>query len=89
MLREVPLSRSVLQRRYRRLFDQTANEMIVEMRLKRAQQLLIETDLSIGKIAEMAGFRYQRYLGAIFRQKLGVTPFQFRRAAGPGRHLER
>jgi len=89
VLREVPLSRSVLQRRFRRLFDQTANEMIVEMRLKRAQQLLIETDLSIGKIAEMAGFRYQRYLGAIFRKKVGVTPFQFRQQAGPGRHLER
>lgn len=89
VLREVPLSRSVLQRRFRRLFDQTANEMIVEVRLKRAQQLLIETDLSIGKIAEMAGFRYQRYMGAIFRHKTGVTPFRFRQQAGPGRHLER
>ncbi|MGB7158294.1 MAG: XylR family transcriptional regulator [Tepidisphaeraceae bacterium] len=89
VLREVPLSRSVLQRRFRRLFAQTANSMIVEMRLRRAQQLLIETDFSIGRIAEMAGFRYQRYLGAIFRKKLGVTPLHFRKQAGPGRHLER
>jgi LacI family transcriptional regulator len=89
VLREIPLSRSVLQRRFRRLFDQTASEMIIEVRLKRAQQLLIETDQSIGKIAEMAGFRYQRYLGAIFRNKLGTTPFRFRKQAGPGRHLER
>jgi hypothetical protein len=37
----------------------------------------------------MAGFRYQRYLGAIFRDKLGTTPFKFRKQAGPGRHLER
>ena len=88
LLREVPLSRSVLQRRFRRIFGRTANEMIVEVRLKRAQQLLVESDLPIARIAEIAGFRYQRYLGAVFQKKLGITPFQYRQQAGPGRHIE-
>jgi LacI family transcriptional regulator len=87
VLREIPLSRSVLQRRFRRIFGQTANDMIVQMRLRRAQDLLIGTDLSIARIAEIAGFRYQRYLGAVFRKKLGVTPFKYRQQAGPGRDL--
>jgi LacI family transcriptional regulator len=88
VLKEVPLSRSVLQRQFRRIFGQTANDMIVQMRLRRAQELLIESDLPIARIAEMAGFRYQRYLGSVFRKKLGMTPFEYRRQAGPGRHLE-
>ena len=87
VLREIPLSRSVLQRRFRRVFGQTANDMIVQMRLRRAQDLLIGTDLPISRIAEIAGFRYQRYLGAVFRKKLGVTPFKYRQQAGPGRDL--
>jgi LacI family transcriptional regulator len=87
VLREVPLSRSVLQRRFRRIFGQTANDMIVSMRLRRAKELLIGTDLSIARIAEIAGFRYQRYLGSVFRKKLGVTPFRYRQQAGPGRQL--
>lgn len=88
LLRHVPLSRSVLQRRFRRIFGKTANEMIVETRIKRAQQLLIESDLPISRIAELAGFRYQRYLGAVFRNKVGITPAQYRLQAGPGRHIE-
>jgi LacI family transcriptional regulator len=88
LLREIPLSRSVLQRRFRRIFGQTANNMIVEVRLRRARQLLLETDLSIAKIAEMAGFKYQRYMGAVFLQKLGITPHRYRQQAGPGRHIE-
>jgi LacI family transcriptional regulator len=88
VLREVPLSRSVLQRRFRRIFGQTANTMIVDVRMRRAKQLLLETDLPIARIAQMSGFRYQRYMGALFLQKMGVTPHRFRQQAGPGRHLE-
>ena len=88
VLREIPLSRSVLQRRFRRIFGQTANDMIVQMRLRRAQDLLIGTDLPISRIAELAGFRYQRYLGAVFRKKLGLTPFRYRQQAGPGRRIQ-
>jgi len=87
VLREIPLSRSVLQRKFRRAFGQSCNDMIVEMRLRRARELLIGTDLPIARIAELAGFRYQRYLGAVFRKKLGVTPFHFRQQAGPGRKI--
>jgi LacI family transcriptional regulator len=88
VLREIPLSRSVLQRRFRRIFGQTANQMIVDTRLKRAQQLLVDTDLPIARIAQMAGFHYQRYLGAVFQKRMKMTPYRFRRQAGPGRKLE-
>lgn len=88
VLREVPLSRSVLQRRFRRILGQTVSDAIIHLRVKRAQQLLTETDLPLSKVAEMAGFQHHQYLGAVFRKRLGVSPARYRKgaaAAGNGR----
>ncbi|HEY9173878.1 MAG TPA: helix-turn-helix transcriptional regulator, partial [Verrucomicrobiae bacterium] len=76
------LSRSVLQRRFREVLAKTVHEAILDMRLKRACELLTETELPLIDIAEQAGFKHQEYLGAVFRARLGKTPAQFRREAG-------
>lgn len=76
------LSRSVLQRRFREVLAKTVHEAILDMRLKRACELLTETELPLIDIAEQAGFKHQEYLGAVFRAHLGKTPAQFRREAG-------
>lgn len=79
VLREVPLSRSVLQRRFQRILGQTVSDAIIHVRVKRAQELLAETDLPLQRVAEMAGFQHQQYLGAVFRKRLGITPARFRK----------
>ncbi len=75
----VPASRSVLQRRYRKVMGRTMHEEIVNARLKRAQQLLADTDQPIAQIAKRTGFKHQEYMGTVFRQKLGVTPAKYRK----------
>jgi len=77
----VPVSRSVLQRRFRKELGRSIQEEIVYTRLKRARQLLAETDLPLVEVAERSGFRHQEYLGAIFKAKMGTTPAQYRREA--------
>ena len=79
VLRVVPLSRSVLQRRFRRVLGQTVNDAIIQQRLKRAQELLRETELPLQEVAELAGFQHAQYLGAVFRKRLGTTPARFRK----------
>ena len=78
-------SRSVLQRRFRQLLGQSIHDQILHYRVKRAVELLSETNLSIAEIAEETGFNYQQYMGEVFRQELGETPAQLRRRirAGP------
>jgi LacI family transcriptional regulator len=76
---ELALSRSTLQRRFRHLLGHTVHEEIVRVRLKRAQELLGETDMSIASIAVRCGFGRQEYLGAVFRARLGQTPASYRR----------
>jgi LacI family transcriptional regulator len=76
------LSRSVLQRRFRKILGKTVHQEILDIRLKRACTLLAETDLPLIEVAEQAGFTHQEYLGVVFRTRLGMTPAQFRREAG-------
>src|SRR6266700_3636920 len=79
VVRGVPLSRSVLQRRFRALLGRSVHDEIIRLRLARARELLQETDLPLAEIAERAGFRHQEYMGAVFRRKLHTTPGALRR----------
>ncbi len=75
----VSLSRSVLQRRFKAIVGRTLHEEILRVRLNRAKELLTESDVPIGAVAERAGFKHQEYLGVVFRQHVGQTPARFRR----------
>jgi LacI family transcriptional regulator len=82
VVRRLPVSRSVLQRRFRRETGRSIQEEIIQVRLDAARKLLAETDLSLVDIAEQSGFKHQEYMGAVFRSRLGKTPTQYRQAAG-------
>ena len=80
--RQVSLSRSVLQRRFRALLRRSVHQEILSTRIKRARELLIKTDLPLATVAEHAGFKHQEYMGAVFRARVGKTPAQVREEAG-------
>jgi hypothetical protein len=48
---QIPVSRSVLQRRFRKELGRSLQEEIIQARMKRARQLLAETDLSLVEVA--------------------------------------
>jgi LacI family transcriptional regulator len=79
VLSQVPVSRSVLQRRFRSLLGRTIQPVIARVKLQRAKQLLVETDLSLTAIAERTGFSHAEYLCATFRQAVGLPPGAYRR----------
>ncbi len=79
VLEEVTVSRSVLQRLFRKHFDRTILYSINNVRIERVKQLLIETDLPLAVIARRAGFSYLEYLSRTFHQETGWTLSSFRR----------
>jgi LacI family transcriptional regulator len=81
VVRQVPLSRSVLERRFRNLLGRTVNEEIVRLRLNKAIEMLSSTTLELKAIADRCGFRSQAYMTAVFRRKLGLTPGSYRKPA--------
>jgi LacI family transcriptional regulator len=79
VLSQVPVSRSVLQRRFRRLLGKSIHAVIASVRLERAKQLLDETDLPLSVVAARTGFSHVEYLCAAFRQAYGLPPGTYRR----------
>ena len=79
VIAQVPVSRSVLQRRFRKETSHSLQEEIIHVRLRRARQLLAETDLPLIDVAERSGFKHQEYLGAIFKAHYGKTLADYRR----------
>jgi len=77
--RQVGLSRSVLQRRFREHLDTTVHDEILAARTRRACDLLAGTDLSLAEIAQRCGFRHQEYLGHVLKTRMGVTPLRYRK----------
>lgn len=84
----IPVSRSVLQRRFRQEVGTSIQGEIIRTRLNRARQLLAETRLPLLEVAERSGFKHQEYLGATFKAHLGKTPAVYRREAQRGGQLE-
>jgi len=80
VLRHVPMTRVMLKQRFEKLLGRSPKAEIVRVKLARVKQLLVETDLNLSRIAELAGFPHPEYLSALFKQKIGQTPGQFRAA---------
>ena len=78
LLKNTPLSRSTLERRFLRLLGHTPKEEILRIRIARAKQLLAETDLPLAVIAEKVGFEHAEYFNVIFKKKTRLTPGVFR-----------
>jgi LacI family transcriptional regulator len=79
VLRAVPLSRRVLESRFRAWVGRTPHAEILRIRLDRVKELLLETDLPLERIAALAGFEHSEYMNVAFRRELGPTPGQYRR----------
>ena len=56
----------------------TFNEYLARYRMKRAAELLRDPSVHIGEVADLVGYRDQRYFSSLFRRLVGVTPTQFR-----------
>lgn len=85
VLKQVPLSRRVLESRFRKLLGRSPHEEIVRQRIARVQQLLSETELPLREIANRTGFEHAEYLSVAFKQATGQTPSHFRRQSTPRR----
>lgn len=54
------------------------HQYVMKARLDRAQQMLVQSDLSLATVAEAMGFTSQSHFSRAFRAYAGVTPSAFR-----------
>lgn len=68
---------------FKRCTGRTLVQYIQEVRIEKAKQLLLETQLKNYEIAEQVGFATQPYFIRVFKNTVGVSPNLFRKRMGP------
>lgn len=74
---ELAMTRATLYRKLQGITGQTPKDFIRSIRLKRAAQLLRDSDLSVSEIADRIGFSTPRYFAKLFKEAFGVLPSQY------------
>ncbi|HIR26099.1 MAG TPA: response regulator [Candidatus Egerieimonas faecigallinarum] len=77
-------SAAYLSRLIKKTSGQSFSELLQELRLKRARELLRESDERIGDIALKTGYNDVSYFISTFKKKTGVTPKEWRSLAKLG-----
>jgi LacI family transcriptional regulator len=94
VLREVPVSRRILESRFLKQLGRTPHDEILRVRIDRVKRLLADTTLPISVIAQRAGFSSEDYLGVAFQRAVGKSPCLYRteqagRGGEPGARKKR
>ena len=67
---------------FKEQFGTAPHQYILELRLRKAKQLLSGSRLSVGQIAESCGFTNPYHFSRTFRQSTQLTPSEYRKAHG-------
>ena len=78
LARDVAMSRASLYKKLQNMLGITPTDFIRKVRLKRAAQLLTESQLSINEIATHVGFATARNFSSSFKKIFGVIPSEYR-----------
>ena len=79
VLKQVPLSRRSLEKRFHRVTGYPVYEYILNLRIEKFTHKLLETDLSIFEIAVDLGLNDSKNIARQFRQIKGCTPVEYRK----------
>jgi LacI family transcriptional regulator len=78
LVREVHVSRSLLERQFRRYLGKSPQAEIRSVQLQKIKQLLSETDYTLAYVAELTGFEHPEYMSVMFKRITHLTPKQYR-----------
>lgn len=73
------LSKNALYRGFRAQYGCTVNAFVTAARIKRAKDLLLQTDAPIYSVAAQAGIENYTYFCKLFKKKTGQTPTEYRK----------
>lgn len=83
----VGVSRTYLATLFQLILHVTPNEYLTNFRLSRAKEQLTITDLSIGTISGMCGYRDPLVFSKAFKHAYGITPTQYRKTDREKQHI--
>ena len=75
------VSRSGLQRKVKQAMGITPQDLLRKARIKRACQLLRQTDKTVAEVAYACGFSDPKYFSRSFKQSTGLSPTEYKTQA--------
>lgn len=75
---EVNVSVRTLSRRFRQVLGRSPHQEILRIRLERARELLLATDLKTHEVGRLCGFSHIQNFGQFFRKLAGSSPAAWR-----------
>lgn len=79
LARDMLMSRSTLYRRIKAVSGLSPIEFLRNVKMKRAEELLLQHRLSISEIAYELGFSSPKYFTKIFKEETGMTPSEYQK----------
>lgn len=77
------ISSSYLSRLFKKKMGVNLQDFINDVRVEKAANLLVYSEEPLPRIAEYVNFPSQSYFGKIFKEKMGMTPRQYRELYKP------
>jgi AraC-like DNA-binding protein/quercetin dioxygenase-like cupin family protein len=82
----VNLHPGYLQRVFKAITGQTLMAFLTDIRMEKAQMLLLETDIPIADISDYIGIGSRQYFHMLFKAHTGQTPTDFRKSMNTHKH---
>ena len=86
---KLELSQSRTSHILRQEFHKSFSELLTRVRIEKVCQLLSSTEMTLGKIAQLCGFRNEYYLSRVFRRATGMPPGSYRNTARQSETVEK
>ena len=77
---DVGMSTRQLERLFRRYMNRSPKRYYMELRLKKARNLLLQTDMSVINVALACGFASPSHFSKCYRAQYNTTPYRERGA---------
>ncbi len=75
----VNMSSTYFSKKFKEVTGFGFKEYLLNLRIKRASELLLETNLSVTEIAYESGFNDSNYFGDVFKKSKGISPLGYRK----------
>ena len=79
LAKKFSISTNYLIREFKKSTGKTPAQYAIDMRIKKAEELLLFSNYTNAQISEFLGFSNYSYFSRLFKKHTGVTPSEYRR----------